>query len=148
MSPYEMSMMVNVGGPGVEIGAMQAYCHGLPLEVVQDLLPGSKETVVAALESAVDIYRKSSNFTLWELNLDWDRVILPESMSDRLLERLAIKGKLKISPLDVKRAHAAVLANSPRFMSYAIQVAPRKQRLRPSKLAWGPLRRVKPPKGL
>lgn len=148
MSPYEMSAMVNARGSGAEIGAMQAYCHGLPKEVVQEFLPGSEEVLVSALEFAVDMYRGNPNFTLWELNLDWKKVILPELMSDRLLERLAIRNKLQLSPLDVKQTHASALVSSPRFMSYAIQVAPRKRRLRSGKLSWGTSRRVKPPKEL
>lgn len=148
VSPYEMAGFRDQRAPEMGQALVMAFSHGVSVGMLEELLQLPGPEVRALMADGIREYRKDPRFILWELNLRWEGVVLPKTMAPGLLERLSIRRELSISPLDVPRGRAALLVGSPRFMSYALHVAPKLKGFRPRSLKARTRYYVRPPKEL
>lgn len=148
VSPYEMTCLLERQVDGLERGILQCYCHGMSMDLLEELLQFPESQIIDLMKKGVEDYRLDPRFALWELNLNWGKVILPREMSEGMLGRLEISRELAISPLDVKTDSARLLVQSPRFMAYALRVAPKRVGVRPRGLFSRTGYSVRPPREL
>lgn len=143
--PYEVAYVTAKGNFSMAI--VFCYCYGMTLSFMSELLELPKDYLIGVMCEGIDNFQKNPSFKLWCLHLDWRKVVLPRNMAEGILERLKIRGELIVSPLDVDPTKTRILVDSPRFMSYALTVAPQKPGFRPRALSWKDVYYVRMPRG-
>jgi hypothetical protein len=145
-SPYEFSYgwCAKKTSMTDEMDLLVAYSSGMRVKMLSELLHQPVGLIEERLAKGAKDFLKRPWFRLWELGLDWSLVRLPPDISDSYLERIHYGAELARDPSVVPMHVLRRMVDSPRFMAYAMYVAPKKTGFLPHPLRFEGFQHVRP----